>query len=86
MRKEPLYKRYATAAPVGVVALSNCFGLLVFEPLEEDRPDTEYITAWSGSEGQRWTFSRNKVHYTTSGRPFLIKGSQRFYFDEIMRA
>lgn len=82
----PLYKRYETAAPVGAVALSNCFGLLVFEPQDEDRADTEFITAWSGSEGQRWGFHRNRVHYTTSGRPYLIKGGQRYYFDEIMRA
>ena len=81
----PLYKRYETAAPVGAVALSNCFGLLVFEPQDEDRADTEFITAWSGSEGQRWGFHRNRVHYTTSGRPYLIKGGQRYYFDEIMR-
>ena len=82
----PLYKRYETAAPVGAVALSNCFGLLVFEPQDEDRADTDYITAWSGSEGQRWGFHRNRVHYTTSGRPYLIKGGQRYYFNEIMRA
>ena len=82
----PLYKRYETAAPVGAVALSNCFGLLVFEPQDEDRADTEFITAWSSSEGQRWGFHRNRVHYTTSGRPYLIKGGQRYYFDEIMRA
>ena len=81
----PLYKRYETAAPVGAVALSNCFGVLVFEPQDEDRADTEFITAWSGSEGQRWGFHRNRVHYTTSGRPYLIKGGQRYYFDEIMR-
>ena len=81
----PLYKRYETAAPVGAVALSNCFGLLLFEPQDEDRADTDYITAWSGSEGQRWGFHRNRVQYTTSGRAYINKGHSRYYLDEIMR-
>ena len=80
-----LYKRYETAAPVGAVALSNCFGLLVFEPQDEDRADTDYITAWSGSEGQRWGFHRNRVQYTISGRAYINKGHSRYYLDEIMR-
>ena len=80
-----LYKRYETAAPVGAVALSNCFGLLVFEPPDVDRADTDYITAWSGSEGQRWGFHRNRVRYTTSGRAYINKGHSRYYLDEIMR-
>ena len=81
-----LYKRYETAAPVGVVALSNCFGLLIFEPQDEDRADTDYITAWSGSEGQRGGFHRNRGQYTTSGRAYINKGHSRYYLDEIMRA
>ena len=81
----PLYKRYETAAPVGAVALSNCFWLLVFEPQDEDRADTDFITAWSGSEGQRWGFHRNRVQYTTSGRAYINKGHSRYYLDEIMR-
>ena len=80
-----LYKRYETAAPVGAVAFSNCFGLLVFEPQDEDRADTDYITAWSGLEGQRWGFHRNRVQYTTSGRAYINKGHSRYYLDEIMR-
>lgn len=48
---QALYKTYGDRRPCGAVALSNCFGLLVFEPTPEDRPDTDYITAWSGTEG-----------------------------------
>ena len=81
----PLYKRYETAAPVGAVALSNCFGLLVFEPQDEDRADSDFITAWSGSEGQRWGFHRNRVQYATSGRAYINKGHSRYYLDEIIR-
>lgn len=57
--KTPLYKRYADRRPVGSVCLCNTFGVLVFEPMEEDKPDTDFITAWSGSEGQTWGYHRN---------------------------
>lgn len=80
-----LYKVYGDRRPCGAVTLSNCFGLLVFEPTEEDRPDTDFITAWSDTEGKTWGFHRNKVHYIPSGRAYLRKGSLRFYFDEILR-
>lgn len=79
-----LYQVYSTRRPCGAVALSNCFGLLVFEPTEEDRPETDFITAWSGTEGARG-FRRNKIHYTAAGRGFIRKGSLRFYLDEILK-
>lgn len=80
-----LYKRYETAAPVGVVGITNCYGLLVFEPLPEDRADAEFITAWSGSDGQRWNYRRHIVRYIASGRAYINKGRTRYYLDEIMR-
>lgn len=80
-----LYKRYEAATPVGAVGLSNCFGLLVFEPQDEDRAAADYITAWSGSEGQRWGFHRNWIQYTANGRAYINKGHSRYYLDEIMR-
>lgn len=80
--KTPLYKRYADRRPVGSVCLCNTFGVLVFEPIKEDKPDTDFITAWSGSEGH---YHRNTVHYTAAGRGYLRKGSLRLYLDEIMR-
>lgn len=83
--KQVLYKTYGNRRPCGTVTLSNCFGLLVFEPTEEDRADTDYITAWSGTDSQLWGFHRNKVHYTTAGRAYLRKGSLRFYLDTVMR-
>ena len=70
-----LYKVYGDRRPCGAVTLSNCFGLLVFEPTEEDRPDTDFITAWSDTEGKTWGFHRNKVHYT----PRACVPSQRFF-------
>ena len=56
--KTPLYKRYADSRPVGSVCLCNTFGVLIFEPILEDKPDTDFITAWSGLEGQAWGYHR----------------------------
>lgn len=83
--KQVLYKTYENRRACGAASLSNCFGLLVYEPTEEDRSDTDYITAWSGTDSQEWGFHRNKVYYTSSGRAYLRKGSFRFYLDEIIR-
>lgn len=83
--RQALYKTYGNRRPCGAVSLSNCFGLLVYEPTEEDSADSEFITAWSGSDSQAWGYHRNKIHYTSSGRAYLRKGSLRFYLDEIMR-
>lgn len=80
-----LYKRYADAVPVGIVGISNYFGMLVFEPLTEDLADAELVTAWSGSDGQRWNYRRHIVRYTESCRPYINKGRNRYYLDEIMR-
>lgn len=83
--KTPLYKRYADRRPVGAVCICNTFGMLVFEPMGEDKLDTDFVTAWSGLEGQAWGYHRNKVHYTAAGRGYLRKGSMRFYLDDIVR-
>ena len=82
--KKPLYKEYADRRPVGSVCLCNTFGVLVYEPTPEDANNTDYITAWSGTD-RAYGFHRNKVHYTAAGRGYLRKGSLRLYLDEIMR-
>lgn len=53
-----LYKTYGDRRPCGAVALSNCFELLVYEPTEEDKPGTDFITAWGDTEGKRWCFHK----------------------------
>lgn len=80
-----LYKRYADAVPVGVVGITNNFGMLVFEPLAKDLADAELVTAWSGSDGWRWNYHRHIVRYTASNRPYINKGRNRYYLDEITR-
>lgn len=81
---KPLYIRYKDIKPCGVCSYNAFFGLMVFEPLQEDKYSCDFITAWHNGE-HGYNYSRNKVHYTSSGRPFLRKGSLRIYFDEIMR-
>lgn len=81
---EPLYRRYQNERPVGVQALSNTFGIAVFDPLEEDRSDCDYVAAWF-TEDDYEGFHRHKVSYTPSGRAYLRKGRFKFYLDEIMR-
>lgn len=80
-----LHKRYADVVPVGVVGITNNFMMLVFVPLAEDLADAELVTAWSWSDGQRWNYRRHIVRYTASGRPYINKGRNRYYLDEIMR-
>ena len=80
----PLYERYKETRPIGVHTITNTFGLLVFEPLEEDRYDCELVSAWSTMEGCHG-YHRHQISYTPSGRAFIRKGQTRFYLDEIMR-
>ena len=70
---QALYKTYGDRRPCGAVALSNCFGLLVYEPTEEDRPDTDFITAWSGTEGKSWGFIEIKYIIPAPGVAIFVK-------------
>lgn len=81
----PLYKRYKNEKPVGVQAITNTAGLIVFQPLEEDKPDCDFVTAWTNVLGDPCGYHRSRVHYTLSGRAYLRKGQNRYYLDEIMR-
>lgn len=82
--REALYKTYGAMKPVGTTCISNTFGLQVYEPNENDKYDCDYICSWHNGENE-WGFHKHKVHYTTSGRTYLRKGSLRIYLDEIMK-
>jgi hypothetical protein len=84
MTKEAIYKRYKNQKPVGTVCFSNTFGLQVYEPDENDKYDCDYICSWYSGE-REWGFHKHMVHYSTSGRAFIRKGSLRIYLDEVMR-
>ena len=75
----PLYKYVNETAPAGVLALSNCFGLAVF-----DISGDECIAAWihgSSCSGAH----RHAINYSTAGRPFIKKGGARYYLDNFIR-
>lgn len=82
--KEAMYKRYADKKPVGAYAFCNTFGLHIYEPDEIDKYDCELVCSWHNGE-REWGFHKHQIHYTTSGRAFVRKGSQRIYLDEVMK-
>lgn len=82
--KEAMYKRYANQKPVGAAYISGTFGLQVYEPDENDKCDCDYVCSWHNGENE-WGFHKHMVHYSTSGRAFIRKGSLRIYLDEVMR-
>lgn len=82
---DPLYRRYEKKKPVGVYALGYDLGVLFFSPLEEDKTDCDYVTAWEYA-GKRKGYRRQKVSTTKTGRMYLFKGNRRIYLDEVMRS
>lgn len=82
--KEAMYKRYANQKPVGAVCFCNTFGLNVYEPDENDKYDCDYVCSWNNGEYESG-FHKHMVHYSTSGRAFIRKGSLRIYLDEVMK-
>lgn len=82
--KEAMYKRYANQKPVGAAYISGTFGLQVYEPDENDKYDCDYVCSWHNGENE-WGFHKHMVHYSTSGKAFIRKGSLRIYLDEVIR-
>ena len=80
-----MYKRYASKKPVGCTYnRSSTFGLHVYEPDENDKYDCDYVCSWHNGEHD-WGFHKHMVHYTSSGRAFIRKGSLRIYLDEAFK-
>lgn len=84
MKKQPMYKRYENIKPVGVASVSSVFGIHVYEPDKNDKYDCDYIVSWHNGENE-WGYHKHKVHYTSSGRAYIRKGSLTIYCDEIMK-
>lgn len=79
-------KRYEAEKPIGVYSLSNCFGILFFEPGEEDKynKNCDLIVAYSNgisAEG----YHKHKIYHSPAGRSYIRKGGIRIYLDEVMR-
>lgn len=79
-----MYKRYKNVKPIGVMHLTNCFGIAIFEPDETDKYNTDVIAAWSNTEGYTG-FHKHMIHYTSTGRAYIRKGSMRIYLDEVIK-
>lgn len=85
MKVEPMYKRYQNKQPIGVYTLCNTVGVLFFEPDENDKynDNCDVIAAYASET--RWGFHRHKIHYNSTGRAYIRKGSYRIYLDEVIR-
>ena len=77
----PLYKQYEAAAPVGVYPMNNFGGLAV---LHISGDGERAICAWSFGDGYT-AVRRHQIHTTYTGRAYIRKGGNRFYFDQIIK-
>ena len=84
MKKQAMYIRYGDKNPIGAMHFTNCFGVLIYEPDEFDKYDCDLVCCWCSTDS-KYGFHRHQIHYTTSGRDYIRKGSLRIYLDEIMR-
>lgn len=82
--KLPLYKQYASAEPVGLYPTCNFGGLAIYDIQEDYYGDECAVAAWDFGTGPQ-NIRRHKIHYTYTGRAYIRKAGQRYYFDQIMR-
>jgi hypothetical protein len=78
-KKMILKHHYKNAAPVGVYNICN-FGGLAILAIEADTA----IAAFHWGRGYE-DIRRHKIYYTYTGRAYIRKRGQRYYFDQIMR-
>ena len=65
--------------PIGIKSLSNWGGLLIYEI--NSNTCISAFNFGSGVEGIRET----SIHYSISGRAYIIRYQKAYYFDEIER-
>ena len=65
--------------PIGIKPLCNLGGLLIYEI--NSNTCVSAFNFGNGVEGIRET----SIHYSMSGRPYIIRYQKAYYFDEIMR-
>ncbi len=66
--------------PIGFLGLGNYGGLVIYEI--NANTCVSAFDFGNGVTGIRET----SVHYSMSGRPYIIRHQKAYYFDEIMRA
>lgn len=74
-----LKEKYKNAAPVGVYVLCNFGGLAILE-----LDDEKAVAAFDFGDGYK-QIRRHNIYYTFTGRAYIRKQRQRYYFDQIMR-
>ena len=82
--KKTLYKIYGDKKPCGTLTLCNFGGLVLYDPVDDDYYECDFITAWNFG-GEPYNFHRVNVHYTAGGRAYVNKGGSRYYLDQIVR-
>ena len=76
----PLYKRFESAAPVGVYPINNFGGLVILDIISDEMA----VAAWHYGDKYK-NVRRHKIHTTYTGRAYINKGGRRYYFDQIMK-
>ena len=75
-----LKERYKNAAPVGVYTLNNFGGLAILDIDEE-----KATAAYNFGDGYK-QIRRHNIYYTYTGRAYIRKSGQRYYFDQILKS
>lgn len=66
--------------PIGVLGLGNYGGLVIYEINANT-----CVSAFDFGDGVTG-IRETSIHYTLSGRAYIIRHQKAYYFDEIMRA
>ena len=74
-----LKERYKNADPVGVYTLNNFGGLAILDIDEE-----KATAAYNFGDGYK-QIRRHNIYYTYTGRAYIRKSGQRYYFDQIIK-
>lgn len=74
-----LKERYKNAVPVGVYTMNNFGGLAIL-----DMDDEKATAAYHFRDGFK-QIRRHTIYYTFTGRAYIRKNGQRYYFDQIIR-
>lgn len=74
-----LKERYKNVDPVGVYTLCNFGGLAIL-----DFDGEKAIAAFNFGDGYK-QIRRHTIYYTYTGRAYIRKNGQRYYFDQIMK-
>ena len=75
-----LKHHYKNAAPVGVYNICNFGGLAILDIISDETA----VAAWHYGDGFE-SIRRHKILYTYTGRAYIRKRGQRYYFDQIIR-